>query len=61
MKRTTRIDCPFGENAECPYCKDFECGIDDPFTECDDFASVYSNREDYPKSDEPRTVFEEDC
>lgn len=54
--RTKKIYCPF-KGWNCPYNKDGECGIENPINECDVFASIWDEDDDYV-TDEPRTAFE---
>lgn len=56
MMRTKKIYCPFN-GWDCSYYEIGECGIEDPMSECDDFASVWDEDDDYV-TDEERTAFE---
>ena len=40
------IHCP-ANGWDCPYWDKGICTIDDPFSECDDFAYFYKEGEDY--------------
>lgn len=35
-----------------------ECGIEDPMRDCDDFAAMWDEDDDYICEDEERTAFE---
>lgn len=35
-----------------------ECGIEDPMRDCDDFAAMWGEDDDYICEDEERTAFE---
>lgn len=60
--RTKKIYCPVN-GWDCPYykkdqCGLGECGIEDPISECDDFASMWDKDDDFVCEDEERTAFE---
>lgn len=54
--RNKKIYCPVN-GWDCPYYKDGECGIEDPYNECTDFSFFWDENDDY-YSDEQRTAFE---
>lgn len=56
--RTKKIYCPVN-GWDCPYYQEGECGIEDPISECDDFAGMWDEDEDFICEDEERTAFEE--
>lgn len=35
--RMTKVYCPVN-GWDCPHFRDGECGLDNPYTDCDDFA-----------------------
>lgn len=41
------ILCPADWGNNCPYCDDGVCFIRDPMEECDDFASIFDNWEEW--------------
>ncbi len=57
--RKKKIYCPVN-GWDCPYYKNNECGMENPYKDCDDFYGSYGD--DYKLSDfytdEKRTVFE---
>nr|DAJ04767.1 MAG TPA: hypothetical protein [Caudoviricetes sp.] len=58
--RKSKIYCPVN-GWGCPYYKDGECGIESPYSECDDFYANWGddvNENDYTCFDEVRTAFE---
>ena len=55
--RIGKIYCPVN-GLDCPYCKDGECGIENPLFECDDFMFFWDEDEDFICEDEKRTAFE---
>lgn len=57
MVRLYKIYCPFN-GYDCPYYKDGECGIEDPYNECDDFSSIWDEDDEYWVH-EFRTAFED--
>ena len=38
--RKGKIYCPVN-GRDCPYYKDVECGIENPYEECDDFYAIW--------------------
>ena len=58
--RTVKIYCPVN-GWDCLYYKDNECGLEDPYIDCDDFASMWDKDDDYLCEDEERTFFPENC
>lgn len=56
--RTKRIYCPVN-GWDCPYFKNGECGLESPILDCDDFASMWGEDDDYICEDEERTAFED--
>lgn len=60
--RVKKIECPNPEGwgVDCPYCKDDECGIENPIKECECFMEYWSKDEvDEYTLNEPRTAFED--
>lgn len=55
--RTKKIYCPVN-GWDCPYYKKNECGLEDPYNDCEDFANMWDKDDDYICEDEERTVFE---
>ena len=57
--RIAKMYCPVN-GWDCPYYKNNECGLEDPYADCDDFASMWDKDDDYLCEDEERTFFEKD-
>ena len=55
--RTSKIYCPVN-GWDCPYYKNGECGIENPLSDCDDFACFWDEDDDFICEDEKRTAFE---
>lgn len=55
--RTEKIYCPVN-GWDCPYFVDGECAIEDPFDECDDFAIMWDEGDDYICHEEKRNAYE---
>lgn len=56
--RKGKIYCP-ANSWDCPYYKNGECGLEEPYADCDDFAYFWDAEDDYICTDEERTAFEE--
>lgn len=57
--RKGKIYCPVN-GWDCPHYKNGECGIENPYKECDDFYNMWyeCNETDYTCYDEERTAYE---
>lgn len=57
--RTGKIYCP-ADDWGCPYFKNEngECGLENPFSDCDDFELFWDEDDDFIHEDEERTAFE---
>ena len=49
--RTGKIYCPVN-GWDCPYYKNGECGIENPLSDCDDFACFWDEDDDFICEDE---------
>lgn len=56
--RIGKVYCPVN-GWDCPYFHNGECGLDDPYKDCDDFANLWDEDDDYICEDEQRTAFDE--
>lgn len=54
--RTGKIYCPVN-GWDCPYYLSGECGLEDPYMDCDDFFAQWEGRTDYICEDEERTAY----
>lgn len=54
--RKGKIYCPVN-GWDCPYYQDRECGLEDPYRDCDDFFSQWEGETDYICEDEERTAY----
>lgn len=54
--REGKIYCPVN-GWDCPYYQDGECGLEDPYRDCDDFFSRCAGETDYICEDEERTAY----
>ena len=54
--RKGKIYCPVN-GWDCPYYQDMECGLEDPYRDCDDFFSQWEGETDYICEDEERTAY----
>lgn len=55
--RKGKIYCP-ANGWDCPYYKNGECALEEPYADCDDFAYFWDADDDYICTDEERTAFE---
>lgn len=55
--RTVKVYCPVN-GWDCPYFLNGECGLEDPYKDCDDFAAQWDAGEtDCVSEDEERTAY----
>lgn len=55
--RKGKVYCP-ANGWDCPYYKNGECALNDPWGDCDDFRYFWEDDDDYICDDEERTAFE---
>lgn len=55
--RKGKIYCP-ANGWDCPYYKNGECALEEPYVDCGDFAYFWDADDDYICTDEERTAFE---